>query len=99
MFVALVAQRIEQKTSNLLVAGSIPAEGAFGKSRLHHRSEIVVQLNLHTESREAWSALLGSFIVKFNCFSYLNDRDWAETEEIMTLCLMLPISYFEQVLN
>ena len=28
MFVALVAQRIEQKTSNLLVAGSIPAEGA-----------------------------------------------------------------------
>jgi hypothetical protein len=25
---ALVAQRIEQKTSNLLVAGSIPAEGA-----------------------------------------------------------------------
>ena len=26
---ALVAQRIEQKTSNLLVAGSIPTEGAF----------------------------------------------------------------------
>jgi hypothetical protein len=25
---ALVAQRIEQKTSNLLAAGSIPAEGA-----------------------------------------------------------------------
>jgi len=43
--------------------------------------------------------LLGSFMVKFNCFSYLNDRDWAETEEIMTLCLMLPISYAEQVLN
>lgn len=26
---ALVAQRIEQKTSNLLAAGSIPAEGAL----------------------------------------------------------------------
>ena len=27
---ALVAQRIEQKTSNLLAAGSTPAEGALG---------------------------------------------------------------------
>ena len=96
---ALVDQRIEQKASNLLVASSIPAEGAFGKSRLHHRSEIVVQLNLHMESREAWSALLGSSIVNFNYFSYLNDRDWAETEEIMTLWLMLPISHAEQVMD
>jgi len=51
------------------------------------------------ESREAWSALLGSSIVNFNYFSYLNDRDWAETEEIMTLWLMLPISHAEQVMN
>ena len=29
---ALVAQRIEQKTSNLLAAGSIPAEGTTKKS-------------------------------------------------------------------
>ena len=31
---ALVAQRIEQKTSNLLAAGSIPAEGAPFESDL-----------------------------------------------------------------